>query len=401
MNATITKKQAAILDKKGIPYDPNTSRHEARQLVKLAMNSASKRTRSRLDAFGLDYDPFISQADAFGLIDQHTRQTRALYDELDATPDLLFDLASQTTDWAHVTPARAKGTCPICGHSDFYVTRRQNIGGCHGCSWQKDGQGAGPVGFWAALHGLEWHEATRQLDHAQPVHAQPVDTRPTTHPKQDAPQNRGKWRNMWASILNDGHKRLALPTNAGRLYLESRGIDYATMQAFGVSTTPKGYGPYQNIECCLFPYYHDGVLSAVNKRLTVKPAKKGDKTRLAKGSQPKNAFFGSHAGLSGFVWIVEGEINAMSVWQVLQTLGRSDTVLSVGSEAFIRSRTGEFADRWGDNCVIWCDSPHIRDVVRETGLSCWSTRQDANVLLLAGKLTDCIAWILERQVSNA
>lgn len=390
MYATITEKQAAILKRKGIPYDPNTSRNEARKLVKLAMNSASQRTRSRLDAFGIEYDPFISQSEAYALLDQHASQTRTLYNDLNGQTELLFDLASQVVNWSQVTPAHAKGPCPMCNGSNFHVNRVLGLGGCTGCEWEK-GTGAGPVGFYAKLHGLEWHEATRQLANA-PTVTRPVTRTVTVHVPQ--PVDRAKWLDQWTRRLNYGHGRLSVAQNATRAYLESRGIDYATMKAFNVSTTTHGYGKYRHVECCLFPYYDtDGKLCAINRRLTIDDT--DDKVRMAKGSLKGDAFFGVW-GFSGFVWVIEGEINAMSTWQALQALGRSDTVLSVSSETDIKARADEFVSKWGKDCVVWCDSPKICDVVRDAGLSCWSTRQDANDLLLAGQLEACLMWILDR-----
>jgi len=87
--------------------------------------------------------------------------SQAAYEEANEA-DLLA-LAEANTEMRKESQRYQVGPCPMpnCQSSDdgFFVDTSGNIGGCRRCLWEKNGQGAGAVGFIASLLTLEPYEA--------------------------------------------------------------------------------------------------------------------------------------------------------------------------------------------------------------------------------------------------
>jgi|GEM_PF-1044092 len=132
-------------------------------------------------------------------------------------------------------------------------------------------------------------------------------------------------------------------------YLLNRGLSMETIRAYGIgSTGEKGH-------CIVIPWFLAcGTLTAIKYRL-LKPFTPRDKEKPIRffsyeGSDP--ILFGAHlAGRSDTLVLVEGEMNAMSLYQCME--GTAD-VLSTGSEAN-RSMIPTVAQQYKHK-LLWYDS---------------------------------------------
>lgn len=351
-----------------------------------------------LEKLGIDTtDLALSSSEAYKLIGEVYQEKKELSRNIadEARQESLYDVVNRECEggWKRDTTSYAVRPCPIetcTSDDDAFFVMSSGLGGCRVCEWEKKGNGAGSIGFIMAYKDLSWHEAARHIVGNRSDDAERVVTSHVKNSKKKRGDDYAKFKQFWPKWLAYGQGTLY--HSGAMAYLKGRGIAYQTARAFGVGANNYGYGPYRNEQCCLFPYYTaDGELCAVNRRVARKVT--SDKCWFAGGSQ-KRGFFGVN-GWSGFTWVVEGEINAMSVYQALLGMGRSDTVVSLSSEKDLVGRADEIR-RMFDHVVVWCDEIAVQDAIRELGVMAWATKDDANDLLLNGKLTACIEWMLAR-----
>ena len=401
----ITDKQKKILDRKGISYDPGMSARDARALVKKAFEMASHAQLDALDKLGARYEWDITEQAADELIKKAYSANESLKHDIEDEYGLLLDLMLEAgATFKYTTDARKKsyqGTvyldCPISGCSGCaYVSVKGNYGGCFECSWQNL-HGAGPIGFYMTVENASFIEALAALgvkinSNLESPNADAIKevTSTPTAPKKTLLEFRADWH-QWVEWGKEAYFWDEHYT--ARAYLEGRGIDPATVQAFGVGVDPRGYNPHKESHCLLFPYYDQlGLLVAVNRRIA--KFVKDDKSRLALGSRKKAGIFSTleDPQKAELTWVIEGEINALSVWQVLQLAGFPDRVLSLSDEGMTKTRALEMQNRYG-SVIVWCDKPKIQDYIRDDGVMAWATKRDANDLLMAGELWQAIDWI--------
>ena len=335
-------------------------------------------------------NPYMTNYQAGQLIqkayEERKRQASSLADE--AREASLYDLADKYVTWRHDSHAHAKGPCPMknCNSTKdaFYVSKLLNTGGCRQCGWQNKGEGAGPIGFICAKEDVTWIEAARLITNRKEyVRIEKTKTRK----KDELPS--GGWRGLWEPRLAVVQRKF--PHTRAMKYLTGRGIALETAQYFGVGGGIMSDGPHQGKPVAIFPYYRDGVLCAVNRRVAGKV--EDDKCRFVTGSR-KVGYFGVW-GETGRVWVIEGETNALSVWQVLwHQLGALDTVLSLSGEGDMVGRRHEVKARWPE-ALVWVDKAKIAEKIAQCGLNAFSTTDDANDHLLAGTLRGKIDEILK------
>ena len=357
----------------------------------------TSRQAKLLDGLGVDTTGLLlSVKDASELIsevyEKRKESSRSIADE--ARQEDLYDLVEQECGgkWKNDGANYANRKCPMskCSSKDdaFYVIKSKNVGGCRVCEWERQGNGGGPIGFIMALKDLTWHEAARYIVNNRGHDVDRIVSRFIDNKNQKSDNE--SFKRTWSRLLDQGQRLLA--RSGAMAYLRKRGIKYDTARAFAVGSNEWGYGPYRGEQCILFPYFDaNGELCAINRR--VARDVEHDKCWFASGSQ-KRGYFGV-SGWSGLTWVIEGEINVMSAYQGLMTIGRSDTVVSLSSESDIKNRVKEIKQEF-EQVIVWCDKKEIASYVRENGLTAWATRQDANDLLLNGKLEACIEWILAR-----
>ena len=276
------------------------------------------------------------------------------------------------------------GPCPRCGGTDrFHVTAEWFM--CRQCHERRGD--AIELLRWLTP-GLGFAEAVVQLaGGVAPAATQrgPAEPRPATKPPAAQP---AEWRNRAAKLVQECQDRLLEPEGeAGAEYLLSRGLEPRTWLAYGLGFRPDAPLPNtkgrQRAPAIALPWYvggKDGKLVAVRYRFLqaqhytdIDGAERAEKLVAETGSQFAGRLFGGHA-LPEWVrlpadegrrnaerqctlLIVEGEINAMSAWQVAGNTGVH--VLSLGSEsAGLSEAAVQFAQRYGQ-VLVWADKGTI------------------------------------------
>jgi hypothetical protein len=213
---------------------------------------------------------------------------------------------------------------------------------------------------------------------------------------------------------------------AGADYLDKRGLEPATWQAFGWGFGEGWYSlTRQSLPAIVIPWYRGGKLMAIRYRFIAPPTVTGTdgKERVEKivsksGSKFGGVLYGGQAMEPGAeqtrtLVLCEGEINAASIWQVAHET-RLD-VLSVGSESTrLTDAMLAHAAKY-KSVVVWMDRREIADKMRQqlpqgtvavssplrkdnqgnvlTGADGKPQKWDANDLLRIGKLGAFLAGV--------
>jgi hypothetical protein len=317
----------------------------------------------------------------------------------------LRSLVSSATTLRRESATEWSGPCPKCGGTDrFHV--RSDMFFCRHCYPLDNGQHHDAIAFIRWMHNVDFREAIEMLGSNSltvPVaplpSAPPVDTRPqgTVSPE---------WSARNADKLERFQQALWEENNPGYDYaIMERGLTNETLKAFGIGYTPNAMrmGP-----ALVLPWFRAGQLHALRYRL-IDPAPRQAKLISETGSVFRGLLFGGQVinrdvtGVSRRVLaLVEGELNAMSVWQVAHTYGVD--VLSLGSEsATLTPAAIKHAQRYGA-CIVWMDQEERATrnarAIGETVHACWSTRDgkklDANDMLCDYRLMGFVESMLER-----
>lgn len=192
-----------------------------------------------------------------------------------------------------------------------------------------------------------------------------------------------------------------LSRSPGAEYLASRGLTEKTWGAFGL-----GYDHRRH--AIAMPWYRGGLLTGIRFRL-ITPRPNMPKVIMREGSRIRSLMFGGQAFhlfsptfiSQRYLLIVEGEINAMSAFQVMNPANMD--VLSLGSESspipesFIPTAM-PYRTR-----LVWMDKEEKarEQAARIFGAAIWSDgpdgKRDANDHLKAGTLFDLLAFALRTE----
>lgn len=263
------------------------------------------------------------------------------------------------------------GPCPRCGGMDrFHVTAEWFM--CRQCHERRGD--AIELLRWLTP-GLGFAEAVAQLaGGAAPAatHRGPAAPRPAAKPPAAQP---AEWQRRVSRIVALAQEALLEPEGeAGAEYLLSRGLEPRTWLAYGLgfradAPVPGTQGQLRS-PAIVLPWQSRAGLVAVRYRFL--QAQDGHKLTAEQSSQFAGKLFGGQALPDWAVWpvgeganlqrlctllIVEGEINAMSAWQVAADTGLH--VLSLGSEsAGLSEAAVQFAQRYG-LVLAWADKGKI------------------------------------------
>lgn len=296
-----------------------------------------------------------------------------------------------------------EGPCPKCGGSDrLHVTADWWF--CRQCH-QKRGDAIDWLRF---ADGVSFPVAVQQLTgETFPASKAP---RQQPQPKRYEPPTR-EWSADALRVLENAQAALWSDDDTlGAEYLSDRGLMGMTAHAFGL-----GYGVAMNRDsgaeqpAIAMPWYRGDRLTAIRWRF-LQP---GGSQKIT--SQPGSRFGGQLFGGQALpTWVrlpvepdtkpcealctlvlCEGEINAMSIWQVAH-----DTrlhVLSLGSEtAHLPDGAVKLAGRYG-RVIVWMDKPEVAKRLMGQVPGAYGIAspggQDANDLLQAGTLWDVLCEV--------
>ena len=234
---------------------------------------------------------------------------------------------------------------------------------------------------------------TAAVQQRAPVAAQPERTEPTD-----------EWRVEAEGIVNAGRVNLFNTNLGGAAYLERRGLEPGTWQAFHW-----GWAEYKGRAAIVMPWYRGGKIMAIRYRY-LEPTSDGQRLIAQPGSKFGGVLYGGQAMEPGAeqtrtLVLCEGEINAASIWQVAHDT-RLD-VLSVGSESTrLTDPMLAHAAKY-KSVIVWMDRREIAAAMREKlppgtvavsspmrpGTDGKETKLDANDLLRIGKLGAFLAGV--------
>ena len=320
----------------------------------------------------------------------------------------MIELASRYTELRRESSHEQSGPCPRCnGTKRFHVQPERWF--CRDChpAW------GDAIEFIRWMESCTFDEAlTRLTDGSAPAPVKVAS--PTVEP---TPEQADQWKRKARAMLADAQERLYKPEGkAGLDYLLGRGLDASTLRLFGLGYVVDAPLPatwnaetkersYPCQPAIVIPWYADGDLVAVRFRFLEKHTYQDTNGKERKGEK-QSAVFGSSFG--GRWWgeqsisrdrtdrtlvIVEGEINAMSIYQVAGDAGID--ICSIGSEsAKITPAMIDLAGQYR-HIILWADRQEITKDKMNTlpgafGLGS-PNGKDANDLLQAGHLGGFLA----------
>lgn len=321
-------------------------------------------------------------------------------------------LAERYSQLRKVSSQEWAGPCPKCGGTDrFHV--KEDWWFCRQCN----PKGGDSIDFLRWVQpGLSFADAVVQLTGGTLPEATPRQPERKQTSRQTSP---AEWRRKATVTLQNAQERLLQPEGEpGQEYLLSRGFEPRTWLQFGLGYRPDALVPgtegKKRAPAIAIPWFAGGKLTAIRYRFL--EVQEGNKQTAELGSVFRNRLFGSQ-GLPDWVSltdsdgrfesmcdliICEGEINAMSIWQVA---GDSNLhVLSLGSEsAKLTDAMIAFAKRYR-NVIMWMDRA---EVARNLQLAIPAASsftspggKDANDLLREGLLGAVLAMARYRACRN-
>lgn len=326
-----------------------------------------------------------------------------------------------------------EGPCPKCGGSDRLHCQAGWFF-CRSCH-EKRGDAIEFVRWMNP--GLSFADAVQELVGGQVLPA--VDTRRKPEERRRPEQQPKEWREMAARIADEAHNLLWAPEGEpGQAYLLGRGIKPHAWHIFGLGFRPDAPLPGTKRErtapAIVLPWRSgSGIHFALRYRFLdeqhytdLEGRERREKLVAEYKSDFAGKLFGGQA-LPDFVrlpvtegkppiesrrWlcIVEGELNAVSIWQAASETNLD--VVSLGSEsARLSDAAIEFAKRYG-RVLVWADRAEIAQHIMQVLPGAYGVRSlprkdtegreiigangkpakiDANDMLKAGKLGGFLA----------
>lgn len=275
------------------------------------------------------------------------------------------DLVGRYVSLERVSSGEWQGSCPKCGGDDrLHCTAEWWF--CRQCHTKR----SDAIDFLRHVTGCTFQEATERLTSQQWPERKPHRNQPKAQRTDDRDAS---WFEDAAAML--AHHQAALPGSEGAAYLTRRGLKPATWAAFGLGFAhAKNKDVDADLPAIAMPWVRGGKLTAIRYRFLNPPGKQ--KITSLPGSKFGGVLFGGQ-GLPEWVYqpleggvngaeryctlvLCEGEINAMSIWQVAH---RSNVhVMSVGSETSrLSSGAVAVAQRYG-TVIVWMDREELATV---------------------------------------
>lgn len=322
----------------------------------------------------------------------------------------LVEWAGRRVELKKASGEEYHGPCPFCGGTDrFRVTPtffacRPGDGHC--------GRSGDAIEFVQELERVDFVEACKILSGGalpmggailQPV-VKPVA--PAADIEFDEPKQRRHLEELHANMLD---AKAPAAARECLQYLTGRGIEVDTLRAFTVAFDTVGLpgtDGKQRAPAVALPWYNlDGALQHIKYRFltrhtyTDKHGKEREEKSKGRGSFGGLAF--GYQALQGpskrdVLIITEGEINALSIWQVAN--GTVD-VISVGAQEAIKNLPKGVKDlaKQYKHRLVWADERSIADESARS-ISAYSMAspngKDANDLLGAGLLSPLLRAML-------
>lgn len=320
----------------------------------------------------------------------------------------LVELAGRYTTLRKWSMREWAGPCPrgaCTAKTDGFHVHDDGWFTCYSC---REGKHGDAIEFvrWLGL-APDFGAACDWLDGApMPTPAQPVTPRPK--PK-DTTWHDDAWQAEARATLARARAVLDSPAGEpGRAYLAGRGLTPETWRAWGLGYDPaKWAGKDRTRPAVVMPWANDTRIMAVKYRYADR-----DEPRFTQKRGGQQIAFGLQM-MTGAqtLWLTEGELNALSVWQALRGVGRVDDVLSFGGEGKATHLDQVVIDRAGRyaRVIVWADKADMAAAAMQAipgacglrSLVIEGRKLDANELLQAGALTGFVLAAWERMTQPA
>lgn len=320
----------------------------------------------------------------------------------------LLRLIEPDTQLARIANTRGgeyAGPCPFCGGVDrFHIAPALGRWYCRQCA----PRGGDAIDYVRRRHRASFTEAVALLT-GQRWQAQRTARPPVTRSPTAVTWPLAVWQREAERLIAEGQHRLADASAgaAGRHYLATRGIAPPTWQAwqlgfsFAWQPIQKGLHP-----AITLPWYAaDGRIQALQYRFFAPPgaAEVAKRDRFGQKAGGLRLLCGLplRAGRSKLI-VVEGELNAVSLWQIAQaradvlSCGSQEGILQPATRKLLATLVGEYAQ-----VFIWLDAlPKAAQatplIAPANGYTLWSDGGfDANDRLRDGSL---VGWLADHGV---
>ncbi len=263
----------------------------------------------------------------------------------------IYDVASRYSELRKVAHSEYAGPCPVCGgHDRFHVNTRTQSWMCRNCTGADTwGDVIDLVCFVTGCRKSQVPSILGDLPSVTPV-------RPAEAKRQPKKWTDDRWQQEARKIVDDAAARL--DAGVGRDYLEQRGIDEHTQHVFllgYVKVSPpwdKELRQWAGGPAIVMPYLrHDSdTIMAIRYRHT----NKDEEPRYINKAGSNVVLFGLYQldFSAPTLVVVEGEFNALSVWQTCRDLV---TVVSIGSQSVSHdtlSAVEKLSARFA-HCIVW------------------------------------------------
>ena len=315
----------------------------------------------------------------------------------------LLQLAAHYTKLTRASSTELEGPCPKCGGTDRMHVKADMFF-CRQCYPLDNNKPHDAIAFLQWAEGCTFPEAITMLTGdtlTRTPRQQPAPKMPHKEPQPES------WR-TWAAEYAQA-SRAALPNSPGADYLNSRCLWPDTWAAFGLGYTPEATRVLDiyRVPAIVIPWSRGGTTVGIKYRF-LKPVGK-ERLRSAGGSDLLHLLFGGQAFPADIspdarshrhLLIIEGEINAMSAWQAMNT-ARLDVLSLAGESPHIPESFFPVAAQYRTR-IVWMDKEARARVeaARIEAAALWSEeggkKTDANDHLRAGTLADVLALALQR-----
>lgn len=338
----------------------------------------------------------------------------------------LIDLAGRYSELSRESPSEYSGPCPKCGGTDRFHCKAEMFF-CRQCYPLDNNKPHDAIAFLQWVEGKTFVDACNAL--TGNYQATITQTRPAAKEAKPREWNEANQQQQAMRAHNALIAQKADEARAALAYLQSRGIDLATVNAFKIGVRMTSLPGAWDSKTNLFTYPRQialslpwfdqgGALVAVKYRFladhsyTDIDGKDRTHNKNSKGNFAGHAF-GWQAlqgpGKVDTLIICEGELNALSLWQAGQ--GRID-VLSVGGEGMIAHLPQQVIDlaKQYQRVIVWADRGTLADSaalaiesasMRSPVIDGYPKGADANDLLKIGKLGELLDAMLQRLAPSA
>lgn len=311
-----------------------------------------------------------------------------------ATIDLnLVDLVEQYTQLRKVSGREYAGPCPSCGGTDRLHVVDDQAGAwwfCRQCFPADNGKRHDLPAFLALVGDRPPAPAPRA----------PAPRRQTSTTAATLTQGQA------VELVDRGVRRLDVDDQA-LAYLAQRGIKTSTARAWWLgSSLAWNREAHCDLPAIVLPWVMGDQVTGIKYRFLDGGAQRYTSRKVEGAGSFTDHVFGRqmYGGAYDVLLVVEGELNAVSVWQAARGLGwRHLDVISVGAQDGIRARA--LADVVCDfrRIVLWADDAKVVTSGRQAAPRATmlqspiidGVKWDANAQLVAGILNEFLITIME------